>query len=108
VIKQLVDEAERCWRYPGIVFRGEDQHRRAWIVGSAFDVWELIWTLNDLKGDANSVASQYNVDKSQIRLALAYYGEFPEEIDELIAWNRRPLSAWQAEYPLIESVVIED
>lgn len=37
------------------------------------------------------------------RLALAYYERFPEEIDEAIAQNRRPLSRLRSEYPFIDT-----
>ena len=43
-----------------------------------------------------------SLSERQIRLALAYYERFPEEIDEAIALNRRPLAQLRAEYPFIE------
>ena len=43
-----------------------------------------------------------SLSERQIRLALAYYGRFPEEIDEAIALQRRPLAQLRTEYPFIE------
>ena len=34
-----------------------------------------------------------------VELAQAYYASYPEEIDEQIADNRRPLSEWRELYP---------
>jgi hypothetical protein len=37
----------------------------------------------------------------QIRLALAYYERFPEEVDSAITANRRPLEQLRNEHPSI-------
>ena len=42
LVEILADEAERSRRYPGIAFRGSDNRRRAWVIGSPFDVWEIV------------------------------------------------------------------
>lgn len=48
------------------------------------------------------MAAAGSLSERQIRLALAYYERFPEEIDEEITLNRRPLAQLQAEYPFID------
>ncbi len=40
-------------------------------------------------------------NERQIRLALAYYERFPEEIDVAIATNRRSAAQLRDEYPFI-------
>src|ERR1700730_5562042 len=50
VLESLADEAMRGRRFPGIAFRGDDWNRRAWVIGSAFDVWEVIQGIEDLGG----------------------------------------------------------
>jgi hypothetical protein len=45
----------RARRFPGIAFRGDDWNRRAWVIGTAFDVWELIQAIKDLGGAEKAV-----------------------------------------------------
>ena len=42
-----------------------------------------------------------SASEQQIRLALEYYKMFPEEIDDAIAENRRPIEQLEEEYPFI-------
>ena len=52
-------------------------------------------------GSVEKMVAAGDLDERQIRLALAYYECFPEEIDEAIALQRRPLAQLRAEYPFI-------
>ena len=42
MMEDLLDEAIRVRRYPGLAFRGPAHGRRAWLVGTSLDVWEVI------------------------------------------------------------------
>ena len=42
-----------------------------------------------------------------VELAQAYYGSYPEEIDEKIAENRRPLSELRELYPFAEFIQVD-
>ena len=88
--------------YPGIVFRDGPAGRRAALAGGP-DVWELIDTL---KGTGRSgekaieaTAEWGNVAPAQVRLALRYYADFRDEIEERIEFNRqeadRHRAAWE-------------
>lgn len=101
VIEGLAEEALRTRMFPGIAFRGDDFERRAWVIGTAFDVWQVVDAHRDL-GSIEAVVAQGNLNGRQVRLALAYRERFPEEIDEAIARNRRPLAQLRAGYPFIE------
>lgn len=101
VVEALAEEALRSRTFPGIAFRGEDWDRRPWVIGTAFDVWQVIDAHRDL-GSAPSMVAEGNLSERQVRLALAYYERFPEEIDEAITLNRRPLSELREHYPFIE------
>ena len=74
-------------RFPGIAFRGDDYRRRAWVVGTGLDVWEIVALAADFGSEA-ALAEEYGLTPGQVRVALAYSGEFAEEIDELIARGR--------------------
>ena len=101
VIEGLAEEALRTRMFPGIAFRGVDWERRPWVIGTALDVWQLIDAYRDV-GSVETMVAAGNLDERQIRLALAYYERFPEEIDEAIALQRRPLAQLRAEYPFID------
>ena len=99
--KPFSEEALRARMFPGIAFRGEDWDRRPWVIGTAFDVWQVIDAHRDV-GSVEAMVAEGSLSERQIRLALAYYGRFPEEIDEAIALQRRPLAQLRTEYPFIE------
>jgi hypothetical protein len=101
IVEAFTEEAARTRRFPGISFRGEDARRRAWVVGSALDVWEIAQMAEDF-GSLERLLAETHLSERQVRLALAYREEFPEEIDELVAENRRPAAELHSLYPFIE------
>ncbi len=100
VVEALAEEALRTRLFPGIAFRGDDFDRRAWVIGTAFDVWQVIDAHRDL-GSVEAMVAEGTLSERAIRLALAYHERFPEEIEEAIALNHHPLSQLRAEYPFI-------
>lgn len=106
ILENLADEAERTRRYPGIAFRGPDLARRAWLLGTSLDVWQVIGELRNFVDDAGRMASQTEVPLRQIELAQAYYREFRQEIDRNLALNDRSLDELAREYPFIQQHVV--
>lgn len=100
VVEGLAEEALRTRIFPGVAFRGDDWDRRPWVIGTAFDVWQVIDAYRDV-GSVEAMVAAGNLSGRAVRLALAYYERFPDEIDEAIALNRRPLAQLRAEYPFI-------
>jgi hypothetical protein len=96
----LADEALRMRLFPGVAFRGTDWDRRAWVMGSAFDVWQIVEAYQDI-GSVERMAEDGSASERQIGLALAYYKQFPDEIDKAIAENKRPLEQLEREFPFI-------
>src|SRR5579862_8275436 len=107
LLESLIDEAERERRYPGLRFRGTDSTRRPYIIGTGMDVWEIVRALQDFADDAARLANETKLATQDIGLALAYYREFPEEIDQALAMDRRPLEELQRDYPFIETLLID-
>lgn len=101
VVEALATEALKTRLFPGIAFRGVDWERRAWVIGTALDVWEIIAAYEDF-GSVDDMAARTDLSERQIRLALAYHERFPEEIDEAIARNRQSLDELQAAFPTID------
>ncbi len=73
------------------------------------DVWEVVGLLRSLeaRGDAavTEAAIWLNLSESEVRATLAYYGEFPDEIDAMIAANdeapERARAAWERQQRLL-------
>src|SRR6202045_1625431 len=82
VVEALAEEALRTRRFPGIAFRGSDWNRRPWVIGTALDVWEIVAASRSYD-TAGEMATATGLPEPLIRLALAYYNEFPEEIDRM-------------------------
>lgn len=106
VLESLVDEALRVRKFPGIAFRGDDWDRRPWIIGTAFDVWQIVDAYRDL-GSVDEVVKEGTLTERHVRLALAYAESFPEEIDEVIFQNRQPVEELSRAYPFIETLAVD-
>ena len=104
LVELLADEAERARRYPGVAFRGPDQRRAAWIIGTPFDIWEVVQAWQDLHEDAAAVRDQLGLTPRQLHLALAYSREFSDEIDAALSLARRDVRDLEQAYPFIEVI----
>jgi uncharacterized protein (DUF433 family) len=100
--ERLIDEGLRMADYPGIVFLDGPAGRRAALAGGP-DVWEIIETLKGTgrRGEKaiEATAKWGNITPAQVRLAVRYYADFRDEIEERIRFNRleaeRHRSAWE-------------
>ena len=108
VLEELADEAERARRFPGIAFRGTGWSRRAWVIGTSLDVWEIIQALKDYGGSSKRLLAGTDLAPRQLNIALAYYREFAREIDEAIAVNGRTIGELKTEYPFLETLTIPE
>src|SRR5947209_13086008 len=50
VVEELAEEAAKTRLFPGIAFRGRP--RRAWVIGTGLDVWEIVDLLGSYGDDA--------------------------------------------------------
>lgn len=106
--QRLVDEGLRSQEFSGIVFRDGPSGRRAGLAAGP-DVWEIVALLrdSDARGDAavEDVAQAIDVALGRTRIALAYYGAYPEEIDAEIADNDRAADearrSWESQQRLL-------
>jgi uncharacterized protein (DUF433 family) len=88
VTKDLLSEAVKMRRCPGILFVDGVKGRRARIAGTGLEVWEVIATSRHLGKNLKRLQKTYHwLTSEQIRSALAYYSAYPEEIDEQIRKN---------------------
>jgi uncharacterized protein (DUF433 family) len=73
---------------PAIARRGP--HRRAWLVGTAYEVWEVVAVL-ERRGSPGAVAAETGLKEQQVRLALEFWERYPEEVDAALAEERAPV-----------------
>ena len=106
IVEALTEEAARVRRFPGIAFRGEDVAREAWVVGSGLDVWEIVEML-DHHGSAKQLTADTHLTERQVALAEAYRQSYPDEIDDALAENRRPLDEVRELFPFVEAFEVE-
>jgi uncharacterized protein (DUF433 family) len=97
MLERLAEEALKMRRFPGTVFRGPEHRRRASIAGTGMDVWEVLM-LHDAEG-RETLLGVHPVTERQLDVALAYYREYPEEIDRFLQENNRPPEYWQKLHP---------
>jgi hypothetical protein len=100
IVEALTEEAARMRRFPGIGFRGPEGSREAWVIGTALDVWQGVEAYRDF-GSAERMLAETDLSERQVRLALAYADAYPDEIDQALAENRRPLEELRQLYPFI-------
>jgi len=88
VTKELLEEALKMHRCPGIVFSEGVSGRRARIAGTGIEVWEVIANYKSVGEDVVRLRTTFNwLSELQLRAALAYYRAYPKEIDHLMAQN---------------------
>ena len=86
--RDLLIEAVKMRRCPGITFADGPTGRRARIAGTGIDIWEFIATFNGLGENYNKLKDAYHwLSDQQIRSALSYYALYPDEIDGKITRN---------------------
>lgn len=97
LLESLAEESIRTRRFPGIGFRGAESDRRAWLIGTGFEVWEVVQVHEEMGREA--LLDGGRLSQGQLDLALAYYAEYPEEIGEAVSENRESPQSWAERYP---------
>lgn len=102
VVEELAEEAAKTRMHPGIAFRGRP--RRAWVIGSGLDVWEIVEMLGSYRDDeAALLQSHPSLNARYLHTARAYAERFPDEVALMLAASSRPLSELRELYPFIQS-----
>jgi uncharacterized protein (DUF433 family) len=90
VAADLLEEALRMRRAPGILFVDGPAGRRAVVAGTGLDVWEVIATWKAGGEDERKLRKSYPwLTEPQLRAALAYYELYPGEIDARLEREER-------------------
>src|SRR5919112_3777073 len=104
-LRRSAEEAARMELHPGIAFRGTEGSRRAWVPGTALDVWEIVAGYEEMGRER--VLEESSISGDRLDAALAYYKAHPDEIDQKIEENNRPPEYWRERYPNLNIQSIE-
>lgn len=98
--QRYVEEGLRMDEHPLVRFAEGPAGRRARLVGTGKDVWEVIATVRDNDGNAVETASYLEIPLGLVQAAITYYGAYRDEIDQWIESNEQEAeeahAAWVA------------
>jgi uncharacterized protein (DUF433 family) len=82
MVVELLEEAIRARRAPGIVFVDGATGRRPVVAGSGLEVWEVVATWKEVGRSYDRLRAAYDwLTEPQLRAALSYYDLYGEELD---------------------------
>jgi uncharacterized protein (DUF433 family) len=101
---ELLEEAIRMRRCPGIVFTAGPAGRRATIAGSGIDVFEVVAKSRAVRGNLQRLGRYYHwLAETHLRAALDYYRLYPAEVDARLRREARLTpGAVYARHPRLE------
>jgi uncharacterized protein (DUF433 family) len=104
VANEMLTEAVKMRRIPGIVFADGAAGRRARVAGTGIEVFEVMQTHRAVGEDWEQLREAYHwLDERQLRAALAYAEGYPDEIEERLRAEEHwtPERTW-ATYPFMK------
>jgi uncharacterized protein (DUF433 family) len=96
--QRYVEEGLRMDEHPMIRFADGPAGRRARLLGTGKDVWEVIAVVKDNRGDAAEAARYLELPVGLIQAAIAYYGAYTVEVDQQIEANEQEIAEAQAAF----------
>jgi len=103
--QRYVEEGLRMDEHPLIRFAEGPAGRRARLIGTGKDVWEVIATVRDNDGDNAAAALYLEMPLGLVQAAVSYYGAYPDEIDQWIELNEQDASDTQAAFAAGQAAV---
>ena len=91
--------------HPLVRFADGPAGRRARLLGTGKDVWEVIATVRDNDGDLAESASYLQMPLGMVQAAVAYYGAYRDEIDQWIELNEQEAAEAQAAFAAGQAAV---
>jgi uncharacterized protein (DUF433 family) len=99
-VVRYIEEGLRTDEHPLIRFLDGPAGRRPQLQGTGLDVWEAISVVRDNDGDERAAAEYLAIPLGLVQAAVAYYGVYPDEINEWIEVgaleSETALAAWLA------------
>jgi hypothetical protein len=94
--QRYVEEGLRMDAHPLVRFAEGPSGRRARLIGSGLDVWEVIAAVREHKGDVAETAAYLELASGLVQAAVGYYGAYTEEVDEWIDLNQSDIASAHA------------
>jgi len=85
--QRYVEEGIRHDDHPLIHFVDERGGRRARLIGTGLDVWEVVATVRDNANDLSRSTEYLAISQALVEAAVSYYGNYRDEIDAEITLN---------------------
>jgi uncharacterized protein (DUF433 family) len=96
--QRYVEEGLRMDEHPLVRFTDGPAGRRARLVATGKDIWEIIAVIRDNDGDAAEAARYLEIPLGLVQAAIAYYGAYTNEIDQQIELNEQETSEAHAAF----------
>ncbi len=94
VANQMLSEAVKMRRVPGIVFADEPSGRRPWIAGTGLEVFEILDAYRNMGEHRERLRQAFHwLRDDQLQAAFDYAETYPEEVE---AWFREA-GGWDVE-----------
>lgn len=87
--QQYVEEGLRADEHPLVRFVDGPAGRRARLVGTGCDLWEVVAAVRDNDGDIAETAEFLELPIGVVQAAVAYCDAYPDEVDGWIARNEQ-------------------
>ncbi len=88
LMQRYIEEGLRMDRHPGIVFRPGPAGRRPGLAGDP-DVWEVVRVVRNVEAEGDSAITEaakwLGLSTAQVRIAVDYYADYPDEINRWVA-----------------------
>lgn len=84
--------------HPLIRFADGPAGRRARLLGSGKDIWEVIAVVRDNGGEGSEAARYLEIPLGLVQAAVAYYGSYTDEIDQQIEANEQEAAEAHSAY----------
>src|SRR6266852_5788126 len=83
VANEMLEEAVKLRRIPGISFADEPTGRVPRVAGTGIEVWEIVHVYRDENDSWDELRESFHwLTERQLRAALAYAEAYPDEINE--------------------------
>ena len=77
VVESLAEEALKARLIPGVAFRGDDYKRRAWLIGTSLDVWQVIEAYQDFDRSFDRMIAETDLGERELRAAVTLLRAIP-------------------------------
>jgi uncharacterized protein (DUF433 family) len=107
LVERYIAEGVKMDEHPEIYFRDGAMGRRAAVIGTRMDVWQVMETIRNADNSPDEAADYLGLPVSKVRAAVRYYAVNRDEVDEFAARAAavadRGQAAWRAEEEILRA-----